>query len=264
MTVVVGAGYGIGEAVARSRAQHGEAVFVVDIHAPTGEAVAASIRSTGLDATFLRADAGDRQSVRAMIGSVLDSRGRLDSLVLPAAAPPFEQREGLTREQALAYEVERALRTISINIEGTIEAIEAASPALKESSRGRVVTFASRVLLGGLPYIYTVSKCAVAAFTRSFALRLAPSGVTVNAVCPGFTETRRTTVLNPHDLGAMAQKTPLGRNATPADLAASVDFLLSEGAGFITGQCLFVCGGRSLVGDAHRMAYPSGVRRSAN
>lgn len=264
VTVVVGAGYGIGEAVARSRARHAEAVFVVDIDAGAGERVAGSMRAQGFDATFVRADLGDRQSVRSMVAAVLAGRGRLDALVLPAAAPPFEKREGLSRDEALAYEAERALRTIAINIDGAIQAIEAAMPALQQSPRARVVTFASRVLMGGQPYIYTASKCAVAAFTRSFALRLAPFGATVNAVCPGFTETPRTTVLNPHDLDAMARKTPLGRNAAPADLAASVDFLLSEDAGFITGQCLFVCGGRSLVGDAHQMAYPAGTRRSAN
>ena len=143
---------------------------------------------------------------------------------------------------------------MAINVRSYIEVMKALTPQMKEAGYGRVVNIASRAALGFANLTaYAASKAAVVGLTKSWAQELAPHGITVNAIGPGPIETDMLTAA--HDTTTAAWQSyinsvPIGRLGRPEDIANGVSFFMDDKASFVTGQCLFICGGMT-VGRAN-------------
>jgi 3-oxoacyl-[acyl-carrier protein] reductase len=139
---------------------------------------------------------------------------------------------------------------VSLHLGAAITLVQATLPAMREAGAGRVVLISSRAALGlATRTSYAATKAGMIGMARTWALELGPLGVTVNVVAPGPIETDMFHEVLPQDdprIAALAASIPLRRIGRPEDVAAAVSFFLSEAAGFITGQTLFVCGGTSV------------------
>lgn len=139
---------------------------------------------------------------------------------------------------------------LSVNLRAALIATQAAVPGMKAARKGRIVNITSRAALGKeLRTAYAAAKAGLIGMTRTWALELAPHGITVNAVGPGPIETPLFNSANPPDsprTKAIIEGIPVKRMGQPEDIAHAVSFFLSEDAGFITGQTLFVCGGMTI------------------
>jgi NAD(P)-dependent dehydrogenase (short-subunit alcohol dehydrogenase family) len=269
VAIVTGAGRkgGIGEAVALQLARDGAHIVVGDIcaspsdlpHAGSGQweelvAIAREIEALGVRSLPLRVDVTDAVSIQAMVAETKEAFGRLDILVNNAGAAI-----GPSPVVQMAEEAWR--RTLEINATGTFLCSKFALPLMIGGSQGgRVINMSSLAAERPKPYVsaYAASKAAVVALTRSLAQEVAEFGITVNAVLPGDVDTalkqwglqlEALVTQQPYDdvMAAAVAKVPLGRFATPEDVAHLVAFLASDEASFITGQAYSLTGGRELT-----------------
>jgi 3-oxoacyl-[acyl-carrier protein] reductase len=138
-------------------------------------------------------------------------------------------------------------RLIDINLVGPLRLIDAALPHMQRQGYGRVVSLASRAWLGNFGSSgYSAAKGALVGATRSLALSCAPSGITVNCIAPGFIDTPMSRSMPPEVVGRVISSIPVGRAGTTDDVGALVSFLVGEDSGYITGQTILSCGGRSI------------------
>jgi meso-butanediol dehydrogenase/(S,S)-butanediol dehydrogenase/diacetyl reductase len=269
VAIVTGAGRqgGIGAAVAHRLAQDGAHVVVGDICAPPSElphagsgqwdelqAIAEELQSMGVGVLPVRVDVTDAASVQGMVEQTRKTFGRLDILVNNAGAAI-----GPAPVVQMAEEAWR--RTLEINATGTFLCCKQALPLMIGAERGgRVINMSSLAAVKPKPYVsaYAAAKAAIVALTRSLAQEVAPFGITVNAVLPGDVDTalkqwglQLEAAANQQSyeevLAAAIAKVPLGRFASPKDVADLVAFLASDEAGFITGQAYNLSGGRELT-----------------
>lgn len=238
--LVTGGGTGIGRAVALRLASQGCAVAVnYSRSQEEAEATAADVRALGVPALALRADIADDAAVRAMFERVKAEWGGLDVLVNNAGTTHFIDHANL---EAVTQQVWDDI--LGVNVRGTFQACRAAMPMLLERSGSVVnVTSVAGVRGGGSSIPYAASKAALNCMTISLAKAFAPR-VRVNAVAPGPVETRWLADHPDMVANAVAQ-TPLGRAATPEDIADAVVYL-ATGTALTTGQVLVVDGGRTV------------------
>lgn len=239
--IVTGGASGIGFAFSEHLAQLGHRVVIADLRG-AAEA-AARLRESGHKAVGVQADVVSESDVAAMAASAVSEFGGIDGLVNNAglfttlALKPFDQ---ITNQEWM--------RVMEVNTLGPFNCAKAVLPQLRKSGRGRLVNIASTVPIKGPPNMahYVASKGAVIAFTRSLARELAKDSITVNAIAPGFTLSEgvlQSELQNRIGDNARITGRCIQRDQVPADLVSALAYLVSDGAGFVTGQTLAVDGG---------------------
>lgn len=230
--VVTGGASGIGLAIAQRLRSDGFHVAALDRNAAAE------------DDSAYRADVTDPDSLAEVLGAVRAKLGPVTVLVNAAGVDGFKRFQNI--------DFAEWQRVIEVNLHGVFHTIQAVLPDMIEAGWGRIVNISSSSAQSGQPFMshYVSSKSAVNGLTKSLALELGPSGITVNAVPPGFIDTpmlRRSE--ERRLLGGTVedhiQRTPVRRVGKPEDIAATCAFLISEEAGYITGQIIGVNGGRN-------------------
>jgi len=241
VAVVTGASSGIGRAVALAFAAEGARVAVADRDAEGGAETVAQIEAAGGEAVFVACDVSQPDDVAALVDGAVHRWGRLDAVVNNAGV-------GGVRAPTAAYPDDDWARTLAVNAGGVFYGTKHALRHMAPAGRGAVVNVASVAGIAGFPgsVAYCASKHAAVGVTRAAALEVAKLGVTVNAVCPAFTDTAMVDDLRAHDakLGPRLESAmPVGRLGTVAEIAAAILFLCGPDARFMTGLALPIDGG---------------------
>lgn len=239
VAVITGSGQGIGEGIARTLGAAGARVVVNDIAGDRAEAVADDLAKQGVEAHAVVADASLAAGAEALVEQVVDEFGRIDILVNNA---------GIARDGWLAKMSEDDWDDVlRVNLKSQFLTCRAATPHMREQEHGRIVNISSRAWLGGPGQAnYAASKGGVISLTRTLALELAKFGVTANAIAPALVDTPLFRGLEEDVQERLAKSVPMRRIGTPTDIAQAVLFFASDEAAYVTGQLLYVCGGRSL------------------
>jgi 2-hydroxycyclohexanecarboxyl-CoA dehydrogenase len=244
IAIVTGGASGIGLAIAERLARDGGKVAIFDLDAAGAEDQAAKIRADGGAALAVRVDVSDRDQIQGAVDAVHDKFGAVTILVNNAGMEGFQS--------FLQISPERWDRLLAVNLTGTFHCCQVVLPDMIAAGWGRIVNISSSSTHGGQPFMahYVASKSGVVGLTKSLALEFGPKGITVNTIPPGFIDTpmtRRNEAKG--NLGNTvehhAQQTPVRRAGRPEDIAAACAFLVSEEAGYITGQIIGVNGGRN-------------------
>jgi 2-hydroxycyclohexanecarboxyl-CoA dehydrogenase len=228
--VVTGGGSGIGRAVAARLRAGGYHVATIDLN-PSDDEFAQT------------ADVTDRAQVEAALSAIRAPLGPVGILVNAAGLDGFKRFTDITFEEWQ--------KVVDVNLNGVFHCIQAVLPDMVDAGWGRIVNISSSSTHSGTPYMahYVAAKSAINGLTKSLALEYGPAGITVNAVPPGFIDTPM--LRNAEARGrlgnvqATIDATPVRRIGKPEDIAAACAFLISEEAGYITGQILGVNGGRN-------------------
>ena len=237
---VTGSASGIGESIARRLSLEGLSVAVADRDEERGKAVSESLPRS----VFVPVDVTSMASVTKAVDSVTDELGPIGILVNCAGGDvvkPFVETD-----ESLWYDL------VELNFMGVLRCTRAVLPGMIERSAGRIVSIASdagRVGSSG-EAVYAGCKGGVIAFMKTVAREVARHGVTANTVCPGPTATPPVTKMlsegSERYIEALKRSIPMRRLGEPEDIAAAVEYLVSDGAGYVTGQTLSVNGGLSM------------------
>ncbi|HEY4420628.1 MAG TPA: 3-oxoacyl-ACP reductase FabG [Pseudonocardia sp.] len=243
VAIITGAARGIGAATAQRLAADGMAVAVLDLDEPGAKAVAEQIVTGGGRALGVAVDVSDPEAVQAAVDRVAAELGAPTVLVNNA---------GVTRDNLLFKMTEVDWDTVmGVHLRGAFLMTRAVQKHMVEAKWGRVVSLSSTSALGNRGQLnYSTAKAGLQGFTKTLAIELGKFGVTANAIAPGFiaTEMTRATADRlgvPFEdfITASAKQIPVGRVGQPEDIAHLVSFLVSDGAGFISGQVVYAAGG---------------------
>ena len=242
VVLITGALTGIGRATALAFAKDGAQVVASGRREAEGKALEAELRSFGAEAAFIRADVRHEDDVRSLIDQIVTRFGRIDGAVNAAGT---EGRPGPVTEQS----AESYAATFDTNVLGTLLSMKHELRVMQAQGRGSIINISSTYGHEGAAgaSVYAASKHAVEGLTKSAALEGAKSGVRINAVAPGPTDTgmlNRFTGSSERK-AALTKTVPLGRVGDPAEIAHAAIFLASDNASFITGQILAADGGKS-------------------
>jgi 3-oxoacyl-[acyl-carrier protein] reductase len=243
IAVVTGGSRGIGAATAKRLAAHGAAVAVNYANSrEAAEAVVREIVSAGGRAICVQADVRDPVQVNAMAAIVADSLGPVDVLVINASI-------GFPIVPFLSFAWKDFEAKLTGELSAAFNCCKAFIPGMVDRKRGSVVAISSQLSRQpGYGFCaHATAKSGLDAFMKSLALELGPSGVRVNVVAPGLTETDATASIKPEHKAGAANATPLRRIGVPDDVAGAVLFMASEEARFVTGSYLPVSGGSQML-----------------
>jgi 3-oxoacyl-[acyl-carrier protein] reductase len=242
VALVTGASRGLGAVTARRLAANGWAVAVgYRSGNEAAQRVVADIRAAGGTAEAFAADVTDEAAVTGLVAGVGDRLGPIGALILNATGPqPIIDPEDLTWQDHLDQ--------LTFFVKSPTLLMRAALPMLRERGDGRIIQIGSDVLERALPEMsaYTAAKAAQHGLTTCWARALGRYGITVNTVAPGWIPVERHADATPESLASYAAEVPVGRMGDPEDIAATVAFLASPSAGFITGERVKVNGGHTL------------------
>ena len=237
VAIVTGGGRGIGAAIAMELAENGVHVVVnYNSSAGSAERVVSTIKNMGGEAHMVQADISNFEESKHLIDETINHFGRLDILVNNA---------GITRDSTFKKLSNADWRTvIDVNLNSVFNTSSVALPYLLESDAGRIINISSIIgQAGGFGQTnYAAAKAGIIGYTKSLALELAKSNVTVNAICPGFINTEMVQEMPEKVLESVIAKIPARRLGHPEEIARGVAFLCRDG-GYITGQQLNINGG---------------------
>lgn len=239
VAIVTGAANGIGRAVALRLAGAGFVVELMDLEKENAESVKAEILAAGGRAEAHGVDATDAGRVKTVVADVQRRRGRIDAVANIAGGAVY-----LKRIEEIKWEEWKA--DIDRNLKATFLFCREVAPIMMGQKRGRIVNTASNYGLTGaaLRTPYSAAKAAIIGFSKSLALELAPSGVLVNVVAPGPTDTPRVLAKSTAEARQKWKELiPMKRTAEPEEIAEGVAFLVGPDSNYMTGQTLHVNGG---------------------
>lgn len=231
VALITGASRGIGRAAAERLSADGNRVIGIARQDP----------SNGFPGRFVELDLADSEATRT----------RLSRLIEEEPVDMIVNNAGLVRPAPLgSIAPEELADVLDLNLRSALQVVQAALPSMKARGWGRIVNISSLTVLGARERTsYAAAKAAMISFTRSWALELAGCGITVNCVAPGATETalfRENNTLGSDAEKRLVSATPIGRIGRPSEIASAICYFLSEDAGYVTGQTLFVDGGLSI------------------
>ena len=239
VALVTGGGSGLGLAIARGLAAAGARVVLNGRGQDKLDSAAAALRGDGLAVETAAFDVADSVAVGAGIAELASRVGAIDILVNNAG---IQHRAPIEDFSDADWR-----RLMATNLDAPFYLARAVIPAMKKKGAGKIINIASLASTLARPTTvpYQTSKGGIAMFTRGLAVELAPHGIQVNAIAPGFFRTEMNTALTTNaDFTAWVEKrTPAGRWAEPSELAGVAVFLASSAAGYVTGQILYVDGG---------------------
>ncbi len=244
VALVTGGGQGIGEATVRRFAEEGAKVVVADLNGEAAAAVAQTVSADAGEALGVTCDVQVEASVEALVEAALGRFGQIDILVSNAGVT----RDNLLHKMTLA----EWDQVIQVHTRGAFLCARAVARNMVSRKRGKMVFLSSTSALGNRGQAnYSTAKAGLQGLTRTLALELGPFQINVNSVAPGFVETAMTRAVAERLHVSLedfwreaASHIPLGRLGQPADIAAVIAFLCSEDAAYVSGQVLYVNGGR--------------------
>ena len=251
VTIITGAGRGIGRGYALGLAERGHRVVIADLDGESAEAVAGELRAGGYEAVGIEIDVSDPRRVDEMVAFAVDTFGAVHVLVnnagiFGADVASFDPRMWDPVDGSL----DQWHRVMAVNVEGVLHCSRAVVPLMRNQQWGRIINQSSAGVYVDISSLYTISKLAVNGITRVFSRALAKDGITVNAIAPGLTvsEAHLNRYATQEEADATMQafadrEIPIGRAAVPADLVGTLAFLASDDSAFLTGQTISVDGG---------------------
>jgi 2-[hydroxy(phenyl)methyl]-succinyl-CoA dehydrogenase BbsD subunit len=243
VALVTGGGQGIGAAIARRLASDGSHVIVNDLDGNRAEETCVQIREAGGSASTAVADVSDSEAVDAMFDAAESEYGMVTTLVNNAGIGGNAAIRDVTDDY---WD-----RILSVDLNSVLYCTRRALAPMREARRGTVVNIASRAWLGWWGQAsYAAAKAGVVGMTRALAVEMASRNVRINTIAPGLIDTPLLRSRSEEALARLLTSVPIGRPGTPEDIANAVSFLASERARVVTGQVLYVCGGKSVY------AYP--------
>ncbi len=237
VAIITGGARGIGKEITLNFAREGANVVIADINSQTLAETEKEIVSCGVEVLAFTVDVTDYSQVEQMVNKTLDKFKKIDILISNA---------GITADALLVRMKEEDWdRVLAVNLKGTFNCTKAVSRVMLKQRSGKILNIASIIgLIGNVGQAnYAASKAGVIGLTKSAAKELAPRGINVNAIAPGFIQTEMTQRLPEEVKSKMLEAIPLKKFGQPRDVARLAAFLASDDAGYITGQVICVDGG---------------------
>jgi len=242
VVLVTGASRGLGLAMAEAMARAGALVVLNGRDPATLDAAAAGLRARGWRAETAAFDVTDHAACARELAAVAERHGRLDAVVLNAGINH--------RAPLLEWRTEDFERVLSVDLTSCFVLAREAARAMSPRGAGRIIFTGSIMGIVARPTVhaYAAAKAGLGGMAKTLAVELAPRGITVNVICPGFFDTEMNTPLtqNPEFDAWVKTRCPMGRWARPEELGGAAVFLASPAGGFVTGHMLVVDGGLSI------------------
>ena len=239
VAVVTGSGQGIGLGIARHLAAAGAKVVVNDVDEERAAKAAAALAGDGAEVAPVAADVSSKSGAHSLIDGAVSAFGTVDILVNNA---------GIARDKWLVKMSEEDWdQVVNVNLKSQFLCTQAAAQLMMDKRYGRIVNIASRAWLGGAGQAnYSASKGGVVSLTRTCALEFAKYQITANAVAPALVDTPLFRGLKDEVQERLISTIPVGRIGGPEEIASAVAFFAADESWYVTGQLLYVCGGRSI------------------